>query len=133
MFKATQRCYEAMIEDAKKRLSNEACGLLAGKEEVATVFYSMSNTDQSPVHYLMDPKEQFDVMKKMRLQKETMLGIYHSHVATEAYPSATDIALAFYPEVYYVIVSLENRKTPVARAFRIEAGSVREDTIELVP
>ena len=126
----SSRCYEAMIEDAKKRLPNEACGLLAGKDLAAT-FYSMRNTDRSPVTYLMDPKEQFQIFKEIRSRGEKMLGIYHSHVATEAYPSAKDVALAFYSEVHYVIVSLENRKTPVAKAFRIEEEKVREDTIDI--
>ena len=132
MFKATQRCYEEMIEDAKKRLPHEACGLLAGKEGVATTFYTMSNTDQSPVRYLMDPKEQFQIFKEIRSRGEKMLGIYHSHVATEAYPSAKDVTLAFYPEVHYVIVSLEDRVHPQVRAFRIENGEVREEEVVLV-
>ena len=130
--KVAKKCYAEMLEDAERQLPNEACGLLAGKEGVATVFYSMTNADQSPVRYLMDPREQFEVMKKMRLRGETMLGIYHSHVASQAYPSATDVALAFYPDVHYVIVSLGNRKKAVARAFRIEEGKVREEEIRIV-
>ena len=131
MFKATRRCYEEMIEDAKKRFPNEACGLLAGKD-LAVTFYSMRNTDQSPVTYFMDPKEQFQIFKEIRSRGGKMLGIYHSHVATEAYPSAKDVAFAFYSEVHYVIVSLENREKPVARAFRIENGEVREEEVVLV-
>ena len=92
----------------------------------------MENTDQSPVSYLMDPKEQFQLMKKMRSRGERMLGIYHSHVASQAYPSAKDISFASYPEVHYVIVSLAGRERPTARAFRIEEGKVREEPITLV-
>ncbi len=131
MFKVAKRCYEEMIQDALGRLPNEACGLLSGKDAAAT-FYSMTNTDRSPMTYLMDPKEQFQVFKTIRTRGEKMLGIYHSHVATEAYPSAKDVSLAFYPEVHYVLVSLAERKHPSARAFRIEEGSVREEPIELV-
>ena len=131
MFKVTRVCYEAMLEDSKKRLPNEACGLLSG-EEVASTFYSMTNTDQSPVTYLMDPKEQFQAFKAIRAKGEKMLGIYHSHIASQAYPSSKDIALAFYPEVHYLLVSLENRNAPKVRAFRIQDGTVREEPIEMI-
>ena len=121
-----------MIQHAQQGLPNEACGILAGAEDAASVLYSMKNTDQSPVSYLMDPKEQFQIMKKMRSRGEKMLGIYHSHVASQAYPSAKDISFASYPEVHYVIVSLAGRERPTARAFRIEEGKVREEPITLV-
>ena len=121
-----------MVENAKRGFPNEACGILAGAKETATVFYGMKNTDQSPVSYLMDPKEQFQIMKKMRSRGERMLGIYHSHVASQAYPSAKDISFASYPEVHYVIVSLANQERQTARAFRIEEGKVHEDSIEIV-
>jgi len=132
MLKVAKPCYEEMIEDAKRRLPNEACGLLAGKGDVADVFYGMTNSEQNSVSYMMDPQEQFQVAKEMRRRGEAMRGIYHSHVATQAYPSAKDVSLAFYSNVHYVIVSLEERQHPQARAFRIEEGSVREEPIELV-
>ena len=132
MFKVTKACYEKMMEDAKERLPNESCGILAGKKDIATTFYSLTNTEESPVSYLMDPGEQFKVFKEIRVREEQMLGIYHSHVATEAYPSAKDVALAFYPEVHYILISLADRERPSARAFRIEEGSVREELIDIV-
>jgi len=128
----SRECYEAMIQDALRRSPNEACGILAGASDVATIFYGMTNTDQSPVSYLMEPKEQFKVFQTMRARGERMLGIYHSHVASQAYPSAKDTALAFYPEVHYVIVSLVDHAHPTARAFRIEEEKVQEEPIEIV-
>lgn len=125
-------CYQTMIQDAVRRFPHEACGILSGKEEIATTFYSMRNTEESPVSYLMDPGEQFKVFKEIRVSGERMLGIYHSHVATEATPSAKDVTLAFYPEVHYVLVSLADRAHPSARAFRIEEGSVREEEIQVI-
>ena len=50
-------------------------------------------------------------------------------LASEAYPSATDVRLAFWPEAYYVLVSLMDRESPVVRAFRIEDGRVREEEL----
>ena len=121
-----------MVQDAKRGLPNEACGLLAGQTGIATTFYSMKNMDQNPESYLMDPKEQFQVMKQMRSKREEMLVVYHSHVASQAYPSTKDVGFAFYPEVHYVIVSLTDRERPTARAFRIEEGNVREEPITIV-
>ena len=132
MLKITKSCYEEMIRDAKRGLPNEACGLLSGKAEMVTTFISMKNMDQSPLSYLMDPKEQFQVMKQIRARGEKMLGVYHSHVASQAYPSAKDVSFAFYPEVHYAIVSLTDRERPGARVFRIEDGEIREDSIEIV-
>lgn len=120
------------MEDARKRLPNEACGILSGKGDLATTFFSMKNTEGNPSRYLMDSKEQFRVVKQIRENNETMQAIYHSHVASRAYPSSTDVQLAFYPGTYYVIVSLENRVHPVAKAFRIREGSVQETPLQVV-
>lgn len=132
MFKISRGCYQEMIQDAQRRLPNEACGILAGRDETAAQFYSIENTEQSPVVYAMDMKAVLKLTKEMRTRGERMLGIYHSHVATQAYPSAKDISLAFYPEVHYVIISLVDRTRPAARAFRIEDGRIREDSIEVI-
>jgi len=132
MLKIARRCYDEMIKDAEAGVPNEACGLLAGKGEIAMTFYRMTNTDQSPVSYLMDPKEQFQVMKRMRTAGERILGVYHSHVASQAYPSQKDVSFAFYPDVHYVIVTLKDRQRPAARAFCIEEEKIREDSLEIV-
>ena len=131
MLRITQTVYNEMIQDSQERAPNEACGLLSGKDDVATACTSMTNTEKSPVRYWMDPKEQFRVMKTIRSRGEKMLAIYHSHVATQAYPSATDVDLALYPEVHYVIISLENQNTPAARVFRIEKRRIREEPLEI--
>jgi [CysO sulfur-carrier protein]-S-L-cysteine hydrolase len=60
----------------------------------------------------------------------TFLAIYHSHTASEAYPSPTDVRLAFWPEAAYVLISLSDPARPVVRAFRIEDGAVTEERIE---
>ena len=132
MLRVARSCYEQIIENAKAGLPNEACGILSGAGDTATTFHAMTNKEQSPVSYLMDPKEQFQIMKKIRLDHDKMLAVYHSHVASQAYPSAKDVSFAFYPEAHYVIVSLADRKRPLAKAFRIEEGKVREEPIEIV-
>ncbi len=131
MFTLARNCFEAMVQDAKARLPNEACGIFSGKE-TATTFFSMKNTEGSPASYLMDPTEQFQAMKQIRQKGERMLGIYHSHVKSPAYPSAKDVALAFYPDVSYVVVSLSDEARPVTKAYRIQDGSVQEDALTVV-
>ena len=121
-----------MIEHAKKGFPNEACGILAGKAEAVTDFFPMKNMDEASISYFMDPKEQLLVFKKMRQAGTGMRGIFHSHVASEAYPSQKDVRLAFYPEASYLIVSLSDMKKPVLRSFRIENEKVTEEEIRIV-
>ena len=122
-----------MIEHAKKGFPNEACGILAGPASGAvSEFYAMKNTDEASISYFMDPKEQLLVFKKMRQGGTEMCGIFHSHVASEAYPSQKDVRLAFYPEASYLIVSLSDRMKPVLRSFRILEEKVTEEEIKIV-
>ena len=117
---------------AKKGYPNEACGILAGDAgSKITHFFAMRNVDESSISYFMDPKEQLHVFKKMRELKVGMLGIFHSHVASEATPSQKDIRLAFYPEVGYLIVSLSDRNKPVLRSFKIQDETVKEEEIKI--
>ena len=132
MFRITKTCYAQMVRDAEMGLPNEACGILAGTEDTVTVFYSMTNTDRSPLTYLMDPKEQLKVFKKMRELGVELTGIFHSHVASEAYPSQKDVRLAFYPEVSYLIVSLSEKNRPVLRSFPIREEIAVEEEIKIV-
>ena len=131
MLDIPKKIYDAMITHAKNGYPNEACGILAGSKEKLTHFFPMKNVDESAISYFMDPKEQLYVFKKMRQQGSEMLGIFHSHVASEAYPSQKDVRLAYYPEVHYLIVSLSDLKKPVLRSFRIEEEKVTEEEIKI--
>jgi [CysO sulfur-carrier protein]-S-L-cysteine hydrolase len=125
--------YEKIVEHAKAGFPNEACGLLAGKVKTqATEFYPMRNMDEASISYFMDPKEQLRAFKQMREEGVELTGIFHSHVASEAYPSQKDIRLAFYPEVSYLILSLSDRQKPVLRSFKINEEVVTEEEIEIV-
>ncbi|MBI3252468.1 MAG: M67 family metallopeptidase [Candidatus Omnitrophica bacterium] len=125
--------YDRMIAHAKSGYPNEACGILAGKPKgPAGVFYPMRNADESPISYFMDPREQLGVFKKMREAGLEMKGIFHSHVASAAYPSQKDVRLAFYPEASAVIVSLSDLKKPVVCSFKIDRETVTEEKIEIV-
>ena len=87
----------------------EVCGLLGGVGEFAQSFYPTKNIAEDPSHgYLMDPEEQTQAMKLMRQPREQLLGIFHSHPNSAAEPSPTDLALAAYPGIAYLIASLIN-------------------------
>lgn len=129
----SKKAHDEMITHAKKGFPNEACGILAGAEgRPADVFFAMRNVDEASVSYFMDPKEQLRVFKAMRERGLEMRGIFHSHVASEAYPSQKDVRLAFYPEVSYLIASLSNMERPVLRSFRIDKETVTEEEVRLV-
>ena len=119
-----------MIGHAKADYPNEACGILAGRIAV-TKFFAMRNLDEASISYFMDPKEQLKVFKEMRAENLQMLGIFHSHVASEAFPSQKDVRLAFYEDASYLIVSLLDRKKPILRSFRIKEEKVTEEEIKI--
>jgi proteasome lid subunit RPN8/RPN11 len=121
--------YEEMIAHCKEGLPYEACGILAGTDAEVKRIYRMKNIENSPVSYMMDPSEQFRVMKDMRSKGDSMLAIFHSHPCAAAYPSAKDVSLAFYDDVVYIIVSLADT-VPVIKGYTITDGKVEE--IEII-
>jgi len=120
--------FKQILKQAKAEAPIEACGILAGKDGEVEKLYKMTNADQSSDHFMMEPKEQFTVVKDIRLSGLEMLAIYHTHPTTPARLSAEDIRLALTPAVTYVIVSLQSADSPVIKGFLI-----REDDIAEVP
>ena len=119
-----------IITHCRSVYPHEACGLLAGKGRVVEKIYQMTNLEHSNVSYLMEPAEQFRVMKEMRREDRDMVAIYHSHPHSVAYPSAKDVELAFYPDSVYVIAGLIDEERPEIRAFEIIDSEVREVEID---
>jgi len=132
MFFLTKIQADQLIGHSRDESPNEVCGILAGRDSHVEKVYRMINTDESAKTFLMEPKEQLKVMKEIRSLKLEMIGIYHSHLETEAYPSEHDVRLAFYPDAYYVIVSLKNETSPSIRAFRIIDGRITEEEVKVV-
>ncbi|HJV64393.1 MAG TPA: M67 family metallopeptidase [Geomonas sp.] len=118
--------HEAVIAHAQEGFPLEVCGILGGAEGAVTTHFPMTNTDASNEHFMMDPKEQFAVVKALRGSGEQMLVIYHSHPESPARPSQEDIRLALTPGVCHLIVSLMDREAPVAKAYRISEGVVEQ-------
>ncbi len=123
---------ELMVNHCRREFPHEACGILAGGGDAVEKVYPMTNAEPGPAFYLMDPAEQFRVMKEMRHAGRELVGIYHSHTGSPAFPSATDVELAYYPEAVYVIVSLMDRMNPVAKGFSIVEGRISEVPLNIV-
>lgn len=132
MLQLSRTIYEMMIAHCRREAPKEACGLLAGSGGAATAIYPMTNADNSPISYTMDPLEQLRAQKAMRAEGVELAAIYHSHTASPAYPSPTDIALATYPDAHYVVVSLAVPMRPVAKAFRIIEERVAEEDLHVI-
>ena len=131
--KLPQNVFDRIVQQARDAAPIEACGILAGRNGAVQKLYEMTNTDQSRVHYLMKPEEQFQVVKDMRAADLTMVAIYHSHPETRAYPSQEDIKMALTPDVVYIIISLQDPQTPDLKGFLIENGKVNETIIDIIP
>jgi len=131
MIQIPESVYQEMIDHAKKSYPQEACGFVAGKDGLASYFIPMENIDRSSVTYSMNPKEQLHAFKRMEKDQKDLLGIFHSHVASAAYPSQTDRRMAFYPEVSYLIASLTDMNRPDLKSFRIENDQVTPEEIAI--
>lgn len=113
-----------MQAHAEECYPNECCGLLGGRSDLFVDYYPLTNRAEAPTkRYYAAPEELFQVMQRMRAQGHQKMGIYHSHPTSSAYPSPTDIELAFYPDAVNFIYSLH----PVRElcAFQIEQGAVK--------
>ena len=118
-----------LVEHSKRECPDEACGILAGRGGKVEKVYQMASIDKSSKTFFMDPREQLKVMKEITNSGLEMVGIYHSHIEVEPYPSAHDVELAFYPEVSYVIVSTKDNTN--IRSFKIIEGEISEEEVKI--
>lgn len=138
MLTIDQATYDAIVAHAKRDHPNEACGVVAGPEgsDRPERFVEMVNAAGSPTFYEFDSTDLFQLYKEMDANDEEPVVIYHSHTATEAYPSRTDIGLASEPGAHYVLVStaeVGNNDGPVEfRSYRIIDGVVTEEEVTVV-
>jgi proteasome lid subunit RPN8/RPN11 len=121
---------EAMVDHARQEHPNECCGLLAGRGKRVERLYRGRNVHQSPYTYEIDPQQLLHFFREMDAAGLDLVGIYHSHTHSDAYPSRTDVVRAYYPDAVYVIVGLRNASPEHAadvRAFRIRDGQIIEE------
>ena len=139
MLTIDQETYDAIVAHARRDHPDEACGVVAGPEgsDRAVRFIEMVNAAGSPTFYEFDSSELLALYKDMDSRDEEPLVIYHSHTATEAYPSRTDIGLASEPNAHYVLVSTRENGNIVGpvefRSYRIIDGVVTEEPITITP
>jgi proteasome lid subunit RPN8/RPN11 len=134
VLKISRELHDAIVEHARRDHPDEACGVLAGPAGTDSPerFIPMLNAARSPTFYEFDSMEQLRVWREMDDRDEEPVVIYHSHTATEARPSRTDINLASEPGAHYVLVSTREPDTTEFRSFRIVDGEVTEEPVEVV-
>ena len=127
---------DQVVAHARRDHPDECCGVIAGKDGVATRVFEMSNAERSPTGFTFESTEWLRVYREVDDADEELLAVYHSHTATEAYPSRTDIGLAMEPNAHYVLVSTRehgNSEGPVEfRSYRIVDGEVTEEEVAVV-
>jgi proteasome lid subunit RPN8/RPN11 len=133
MFAIDQESYDRLVAHARAEYPNEACALLGGHDHAVAKVYPLPNAEASPTFYLVDPKAQLEAMTDMDDQGMDLVGIFHSHTFTEAYPSRTDIELAGYPDATYLILSLAEPDAPALRGFSLREAQVSEVEIRVAP
>jgi [CysO sulfur-carrier protein]-S-L-cysteine hydrolase len=121
------------VAHARAEFPNECCGMLAGEGGRAVRQYRAKNTEASPFMYVMEPREQLRIMDEIDERGLDLLAIYHSHTRSAAYPSRTDVELAFFPTALYLIVSIADRDAPEIRAFRIRRDAPEGEQIDEEP
>lgn len=128
--------YDAIVAHARADHPDECCGVVAGPmgSDRPERYIRMTNAERSPTFYRFDSHEQLRVWREMDDRDEEPVVIYHSHTATEAYPSRTDISYASEPGAHYVLVSTRDPQDAEFRSFRItEDGEVTEEDVRVVP
>lgn len=132
MLKIPASIHDDLIAHAREGFPLEVCGILGGTGDTVSAIYRMTNTDASNEHFMMEPREQFSVVKDLRAKGLSMLAIYHSHPETPARPSQEDIKLALTPLVSYVIISLADSTNPTVKSYKIHDGNVEPEPIETI-
>ena len=133
MLTISRALYDKIVAHARADHPDEACGVVAGPagSDRAERFIPMTNAERSPTFYRFDSAEQFRVWREMDERDEEPVIIYHSHTATEAYPSRTDLSYASEPGAHYVLVSTRDADDSEFRSFRISGDAVTEEEVRV--
>lgn len=135
MLTISSELFSKIAAHARADHPDEACGVIAGPagSDRPERFIPMLNAERSPTFYRFDSLEQLRVWREMDDRDEEPIVIYHSHTATEAYPSRTDISYASEPTAHYVLVSTMDPDQAEFRSFRIVDGAVTEEEVAVEP
>ena len=134
MLRIRQDLVDEIVAHARRDHPDEACGVITGPagSDRPERLVPMLNAARSPTFFEFDSQDLFRLYKEVDERDEEIVVIYHSHTATEAYPSRTDIAYANEPAAHYVLVSTADPATTDFRSFRIVDGEVSEEAVEVV-
>lgn len=124
--KISRQLIEEMVAHAREDLPNECCGMVGGAGGEARTVYRAANAEASPLRYSIDAREQFRLMREIEAAGEELVGIYHSHTKSAAYPSQTDVNLAGWPDAVYLIASLADAAAADVKGFWIRDGEIAE-------
>jgi len=123
---------DELIAHAREDAPDECCGIVATENDRAVKVFRATNAEASPVRYSLDPREQYEITMEIERNGWELGVIYHSHTRSPAYPSQTDVNLAFWPEALYVIVGVMDPETPEMKAYRIADERIEEAPLEVV-
>ncbi|MFS8499440.1 MAG: M67 family metallopeptidase [Micromonosporaceae bacterium] len=134
MLRIDREIVDAIVAHARRDHPDEACGIVAGPagSDTPTRHIPMTNAERSSTFFRFDSMEQLRVWREMEERGEEPVVIYHSHTATPAYPSRTDIALASEPDAHYLLVSTRDPDNVEIRSFRIVDGVVTEEPVRVI-
>ncbi|MCZ3386923.1 MAG: M67 family metallopeptidase [Actinomycetia bacterium] len=130
-----QDLVDAMVAHARADHPDEACGVIAGPAgtDRPARFVPMVNAARSPTFYEFDSMDLLRLYREMDARDEEPVVVYHSHTATEAFPSRTDISYASEPNAHYLLVSTREPDAEEIRSFRIVDGVVAEEEVSITP
>lgn len=134
MLRIRRDLVDQILAHARKDHPDEACGVIAGPEgtDRPERFIPMVNAARSPTFYEFDSADLLKLYREMDANGEDPVVIYHSHTATEAYPSRTDVSYASEPYAHYVLVSTREADRDEVRSYRIVDGVITEEHVEVV-
>ncbi|ONF67952.1 Mov34/MPN/PAD-1 family protein [Amycolatopsis keratiniphila] len=125
---------DEIVAHARRDHPDEACGVIAGPEgsDSPERYIPMLNAARSPTFYEFDSGDLLKLYREMDANDEVPVVIYHSHTATDAYPSRTDVSYASEPDAHYVLVSTKDPDSHQFRSYRIVDGEITEEPVEIV-
>ncbi|MEK7321987.1 MAG: M67 family metallopeptidase [Pseudomonadota bacterium] len=121
-----------LLEHAQQFPQQEVCGLIGSRDGAPASCYPIANSAGEPRRlFTMDPTQQIAALRTMRERGEMLYAIYHSHPDTPPIPSRTDIDEAAYPEMIYLIISLQTKGLLELRGYRLCEDAVAEVPLEI--
>jgi len=120
-----------MVTIAEQQAPIEACGIIAGRDQISHKIFPISNSLNSPVEFLMDSEEMVKAFWEIEELNLEAIAFFHSHPATQPLPSQTDLKRNYYPETPHLIVGLEKGKWAI-RGFILSKNSYQEIQIKIV-